>query len=156
MAKILYILMGSSQSGKSTTTRKLIQRAKAEGARAEAFSADDYFQVGGEAGRYAFDPSKLGEAHGQCLRRTAQALWATLASSHIVVVDNTNTTIAEIAPYIALGQAYGYDVRVIPHRGNRGDNGHGVPEHARNAQALRMEETLAQWPPFWPAPHESY
>ena len=70
-------------------------------------SADDFFMLSGE---YKFDARKLGAAHAACLRGYVNSLLSNYTS---VVVDNTNTTLDEIAPYYALARAYGYDVELI-------------------------------------------
>ena len=116
-----------------------------------AVSADDYF-VGAGAGDYAFDPSKLGEAHGQCLRRYTEALQR---GESQVVVDNTNTTTLEMAPYVSLALAYGYKVDVARVTCDpaiaAARNSHGVPEGAVRAMHDRIEATFAGGlPPFWP------
>lgn len=95
------ILRGISGSGKSTFATSIPNAA--------ICSADDYFTAGNV---YAFDAKKLPEAHAQCLRRF---LWLVQNAEidHTIVVDNTNTTVEEIAPYYALAEAYWRDVEVI-------------------------------------------
>lgn len=64
---------------------------------------------------YRFDPAKLPEAHAQCLKkfiRTAQGNTGG-ALGDVIIVDNTNSTVAEIAPYYAIAEAYGYDTRIL-------------------------------------------
>ena len=96
MTTIVTILVGVPGSGKSHHTASLTG--------AVVVSADHHFVELGN-GTYAFDPSKLGTAHGQCLRRYTEALQR--GESH-VVVDNTNTTLLEMSPYVSLALAYGY------------------------------------------------
>lgn len=135
------ILIGPSGAGKSTFS-----------AGALVVSADFYFMKDGE---YHFDPSKLGDAHNACVRAWIEGVQA----GHGVVCDNTNTTLVEIAPYMATAIAYGLDVEVIAFvaepeqaaalaRRNR----HGVPEKVIQGQIARIADTLKAWPPFWPAP----
>jgi predicted kinase len=76
------------------------------------------------------------------------------ASFTTIVVDNTNCTIAEIAPYVALAQAYGAEVEIV--RINID------PEiaHERNTHGLVLGSVLNQhaalklldknWPRHWP------
>lgn len=92
------ILQGISGAGKSTYAAKLGGRI---------VSANDYFQA---RDGYRFAPAKLGEAHAQCMRRFIEMVQG---SEPLVIVDNTNTTVAEIAPYYSVGQAYGYAVRIV-------------------------------------------
>jgi len=138
------IFCGVSGAGKTTLIKEAYPGAN-------VVSADYYF-IGAD-GEYKFDPSKLGEAHGECLRAfvahmtTSRSRWLP-----DIVVDNTNTTVAEIAPYAALALAYGFELEIvtvlcdpaIAHARNK----HGVPLHSVQA----MHERLAQreMPPWWP------
>lgn len=98
-----YILQGISGAGKTTLARRIQREARDE--RCVIVSADHFFMVNGA---YRFDPSKLSEAHAQCLKRFIGSI-----GEAIVVVDNTNSTVAEIAPYYAIAEAYGYDTRIL-------------------------------------------
>lgn len=95
MKKVI-ILSGISGSGKSTYGRKLLEGALWT----SVCSADDYFMVGSE---YRFDASKLSLAHGQCFKKFIDLL---KGGDQVVVVDNTNTSVVEIAPYVLGGQAW--------------------------------------------------
>lgn len=139
MTKRVWIYCGVSGAGKSS----FIEGAHPD---AEAFSADHFFMVDGE---YRFDASKLGEAHAACLRNFTEAIQD---GSVAVVVDNTNTTIAEIAPYAALAQAYGYELQIVtiycdPEVAHA-RNTHGVPLAAVQAMSERLNKR--EIPPWWP------
>lgn len=149
MKNQLIVMIGASGSGKTTIAKAIVATNVQAHLSASAFSADDFF-VGAD-GKYRFDLAKLGEAHGDCLRSVVHALQADI---QVVVVDNTNTSEAEIAPYIALGLAYGYDVVPVVVRAPAGSEMrgvHGVPEAGVQGQLARIEKLLAGWPPFWPA-----
>lgn len=139
------------------------------------FSADSFFTS--STGVYVFDKTKIGEAHGHCLRSYVLAIqdgarrvtimrglpgsgksaWvANHAADLDVVVDNTSLSVAEVAPYASLAQAYGIpfqivtmklDLRICAER-----NTHGV-SHAkiRNMAAClgRGTRQLMQMP-WWP------
>jgi predicted kinase len=143
MTTTVTVLVGVPGSGKSHHTESLTG--------AVVVSADHYFvELGG--GTYAFDPSKLGAAHGQCLRRYTEALQR--GESH-VVVDNTNTTSLEMAPYVSLALAYGYRVEIVRVTCDpavaAARNTHGVPEGAIRAMHERITATFQTGlPPFWP------
>lgn len=120
MRKVI-ILSGISGSGKSTYAQKLVDEADRRGEihstvhDVQLVSADDYFtatwQEGAETkSEYNFDPSKLSKAHQQCFRDFLSAVqsWA----SGLVIVDNTNTTAAEIAPYYLGAEAFGWEVEI--------------------------------------------
>lgn len=99
--KTVIIMSGIPGSGKSTYTKNHYPTAV-------ICSADQYFSQDGE---YRFDFRKLGPAHGMCLRNFTQALLSEADST--IVVDNTNTTTEEIAPYYSLAKAYGATVHLI-------------------------------------------
>lgn len=135
------ILSGISGSGKSTYAKML----QLDLVNAQIVSADNYFMVDGE---YKFDPRKLGEAHSSCLRAFIEHLssW-----QQTVIVDNTNTTVLEIAPYYAVGKAYGAKVKLITVEVDpvvaAKRNAHGV----NLATCERMARNLAErkLPPYW-------
>lgn len=108
-------------------------------------SADHYFMSAD--GEYKFDASKLPQAHAACLR----GFVGSLMMGEDVVVDNTNTTVAEIAPYAALALAYGYDllIRTVECDPDvaAARNVHGVPVTAVRAMADRLakRELLPWW-----------
>jgi len=145
------ILCGASGSGKSTWASSI--------SGAETFSADHHFV--GEDGVYRFDPKKLPEAHGSCLRGFTESVRK--GAGGTVIVDNTNTTLTEIAPYIAIARAYGVEpeVRVWhvwPISGSEAyervvrRNTHGVPVEAVTAMRARLIDAVNNWPRFWPSP----
>jgi predicted kinase len=105
------ILRGISGSGKSTLAKKLAQDFCTEnrGGWATIVSADRYFLD--DKGVYCFDASKLSKAHGECLRNFAKSVYD--RSDDMIIVDNTNTTALEIAPYAQLALAFGHEVSVI-------------------------------------------
>jgi len=118
-ANKVVIMRGASGSGKSTYAKKHYPDAV-------VCSADSYFVDA--QGDYNFDPTKLGAAHGQCKRSFKDALDR---SEPLVVVDNTNTTLRELQPYVQLARARGYDVDVVrvetPLDVAAKRNVHGVP-----------------------------
>lgn len=143
MTTPIYILQGVSGSGKSSIARKLADEQ-------DICSADDFFM---RDGQYQFNPAKLGEAHGACLRKYVSLLLVNAQKGRPVVVDNTNTTIGELAPYYSLAEAYGYkpiivtvecDPEVAAHR-----NTHGVSLEACQGMAARITVTNAALPPWW-------
>lgn len=135
------ILQGIPGSGKSS----LIPKHHAY----STVSADHHFI--GLDGVYRFNPAELGEAHGSCLRAFARRC-ATPDCAELVV-DNTNTTPTEVAPYYALAQAYGHEVRIIyvpcaPEVG-AARNLHGVPIEGCRAMHGRLTHFEGAMPPWW-------
>lgn len=138
------IMMGASGSGKSTYVRDELHE--------DVFvcSADAFPGLYNEDGSMNFH--LLGEAHNDCMRRFIMAMNMGYV---YVVVDNTNTTPAEIAPYIAVARAFGREPNIVhvveidlPELVER--NVHGVPEHVIARQLTNLAATLDAWPPFWP------
>lgn len=138
------ILRGISGSGKSTYAKTLNPDI--------ILSADDFFMVNGT---YKFDPALLSAAHGDCLRRFATLIDRPKdrAPSHIVV-DNTNTTVAEVAPYAALALAYGCELEIVTVNPNLSweigaeRNAHNVPAEVIQNQWKRLSEE--RLPIRWP------
>lgn len=140
------IMSGVPGSGKSTFTKSL----KGD---VVICSADNYFLD--ENGVYNFNPSKLGEAHGSCLHRFTRNLITmrdrTWAKDTTLVVDNTNTSALEMAPYVALAAAFEVECELVtvlcdPHKAHA-RNTHGVPLQG----VLRMDAAIRsrELPPFW-------
>lgn len=136
-----YILIGPSGAGKSTFAASKLPQDTV------VCSADDHFM---RHDKYEFDPSQLTNAHGACLRKYLNA--AKLAQH--LCVDNTNTTIAEVAPYIAVAQAYAYDIKAIffdtPWRECAERNTKGVDAGLVMRMRYQAESMIRNWPPFWP------
>ena len=134
------ILCGISGSGKSTYAKTLPVGTM-------ICSADHYFEGDG----YKFNPDLLPKAHGACLKKAIGCI----ALDFPVCVDNTNTTVAEIAPYAALALAYGYELDIIKISCDINEaierNVHGVPPEVIKAQAKRLDSLKlpAWWPMRW-------
>jgi len=133
------ILRGISGSGKSSYAKMLGM---------EIVSADHFFEFDGE---YRFDPKLLPIAHRQCLRTYVEMV----RKGKSVVVDNTNCSLIECAPYIAVAQAYliigtmVVDFHTDPQLAfNR--SVHGVPIAAIESQFAAMKRADAEWPQWWP------
>lgn len=139
-------------------------------------SADDYFM---RDGTFHFDVNKIGEAHASCLRRfldfvhpddetppglslrvailrglpgSGKSTWARRHERLFdVCVDNTNTSVAEIAPYAASALAFGHRVRILTIRSRpefaAARNIHGVPPITVGMMYQRMVTEVL--PPWW-------
>lgn len=133
------LLSGVPGSGKSTYTRALQGRVV-------VCSADHWFE---RSGSYQFAPHELPQAHGACLRRFTEALQAN--DCDVLVVDNTNTSVVELAPYYALAAAYGAPVRLVTVTCDptvaHSRNTHGVPLVGVQRMAEAIRNRLL--PPFW-------
>lgn len=133
------VMRGISGSGKSTLAREMVERAMARGESVKVCSADDYFMKNGE---YRFVGAEIGDAHKTCMREFLAALQNLV---DFVVVDNTNVNIEDISPYIAVGEALGYDVEVVqvntPLEVALGRNVHGVGDAQVTSMYKRMLNT---------------
>lgn len=140
MKPMVKILSGVSGSGKSTWAQD----------KGVVFSADHFFL---QEGVYRFDPSKLQEAHEACLHDFVCEVQGMepLEGDADIIVDNTNTTVEEIAPYYAVARAFGYQVELITFHieweiaAQR--NQHGVPDGAIQTQLQRLR--ALRIPSFW-------
>ncbi len=118
----LVLIRGIQGSGKST---------KAKGYREDGyqhFESDQFFES--EDG-YAFDETKLAQAHAWCLEQTRKAL----ADGEYVVVANVFATEQDVQPYVGLG--FGYQIIDATHKGK---SIHEVPADV-------VKRTKAMWVP---------
>lgn len=102
------LMSGISGAGKSTYIRKRF------GENPIVCSADHYFM---QDGVYRFNPKLLPEAHGYCLRQYisfCHSEWLSqVDSGHDIIVDNTNTTVEELAPYVSIAAAYKHPIELV-------------------------------------------
>jgi len=94
------IMVGVSGSGKSTYIKSKLSDHK-------VCSADSYF-IDGD--KYNFSFEKLGDAHAHCMKTFIEACQNKVEN---IVVDNTNTTIDQLAPYYSIARAYNYKVTIV-------------------------------------------
>lgn len=141
------LMCGASGSGKSTWREVNYPNAL-------VLSCDHFFMVDGE---YRFDHTKLGEAQGWCLKRYVELVSNPMSfGGPPVVVDNTSTTLVELAPYVSLAQAYGVPVRIVvtrcPPEVAAARNTHKVPLDTVKRMVANVMDTLDHLPPYWPRP----
>ena len=135
MNKVL-ILRGLPGSGKSYFANKLAETNKS----VMICSADDYFMV---EGKYVYDSSKIGDAHNACLIKFMQAIQN---GCPYIVVDNTNCSAWEIAPYYRFAEISGYEVEFIhfkrPAHLCLQRQTHNVPDFVVGMMAERLNDAL--------------
>jgi predicted ABC-type ATPase len=151
MPKVI-VMRGLPGSGKSTTVKTIkFFQEKELGQDVFVVSADNYFMT--EDG-YRFDASKLGEAHAACMREFIRVLEAHHDNDFTLIVDNTNISAVEIAPYMLVASAFGVKAEVWTIEVQTVDlatcvqrNVHGVSEDTifRMDNAMRNEKL----PPYW-------
>ena len=141
MKKVI-IMRGCSGSGKSTWAKKFKEEQDLE---VVIVSADNYWFDA--EGNYNFNPARLGEAHAYCYKTFVENLEQRVP---IVIVDNTNTTLAEIAPYLTHAQYHGYKVEIVrctcPYETAAQRNVHGVPAKTVESMYKRMQNLPRHWP----------
>ena len=98
MQRTMYIVRGASGSGKTT---------KAQTLGGTVYSADDFFM---HNGTYLFDPTLLGQAH-QASQDAVKA--AAGKGESPIIVDNTNTQLWEMRPYVVVGLVNGYTIQFV-------------------------------------------
>lgn len=111
-------------------------------------SADYFFMMNGE---YKFDMKLLGAAQTACLRQYYECISDLKA---VIIVDNTNTSIAEVAPYAALANAFAHELQIITLLPDPAKcaarNKHNVPFSKIVQQSLRLHESIMNWPAWFP------
>ena len=126
MSNTMYLIRGLSGAGKSTTAASLPI--------SEVFEADDFFMVDGE---YSFNPSRLKDAHADCLSRAVEAMKA----GKDFAVSNTFTQQWEMDPYLAAAEEHGITVDIV----DIFDGGMTDEElHARNVHNVPLETIKRQ------------
>jgi predicted kinase len=142
------VLRGCSGSGKSTY-------AKVNYPRAQVFSTDDFW-INVHTGAYEFDVKRHSEAHAWNLRRFIDAVQYAInfdSDPQTFVVDNTNTTVAEFAPYCAIAGAYGFDVEIVTIDVEvdvaHPRNVHNVPQPVVHGQRRNLVANNSLIPKWW-------
>ncbi len=135
------LMQGVSGAGKSTIARKLT----AGHLSSRIVSADDYFM---RDGVYEYDATKQGAAHGLCLRNF---IGMCMTKTQLIIVDNVNARELNMAPYMAVAEAYGYDATILRVMCDVDK------AHARNTHGASFEQVV-RWnadiftrhlPPWW-------
>lgn len=122
----LVLIRGLPGSGKTTLAQRLLEPLDAVHLEADMFWGPDY----------AFDLSRLREAHEWCLDETARHL----SEGTSVVVSNTFTRLWEMQTYVALAVYLSARLTVIHCEGRHGSV-HGVPPEV-------VERMAARWEPY--------
>ena len=143
--KRLILIRGVSGSGKSTLADELeslyisyFDSIDSDNtvARVEA----DMFWYLDDEDVYAFDASKLGEAHQWCKETVLDYIDNDV---DYIIVSNTFTTEKELEPYLGLAKDYGYTVTSLVVENRHGNTDvHAVPENIKQKQATRLKNNL--------------
>lgn len=135
--KKLIILRGQSGSGKSTYIKNNFPNA--------FVCSADYYHLD-QNGKYDWKPENIGKSHTFCKN---SCLMGMINIMPLIVIDNTNTMLSEMKPYLELAQQHNYEVEIIrlvvsPEVAAK-RNVHNVPEEIVRAQHARMAEIPALW-----------
>lgn len=151
MSKVI-ILRGLQGAGKSTFVKDMCDAFTVQNTTFAVFSADHYW-IDPITKEYKFVLEDLGKAHATCFRDFIEAAQR---NSHIkdydyFFIDNTNIRPPDIAPYIAVANAYGLDHEIItimcdPEVGIK-RNIHGVA--AKTIKDNHKALLKIQLPPRW-------
>ncbi len=141
----VFIMRGLPGSGKSTWVRDHVVHSHTS---IQIVSADSYHLVT-EDGKsvYRFKSENAKAAHDSCLREYLQ----NLNERHLgeIIVDNTNLSAWEIAPYYRVAEALGHEVEIVhcvcSPSTSLARNTHSVPE----GTILKMAARIDTLPPWW-------
>jgi hypothetical protein len=138
--KQCHVYQAISGAGKTTHHKEHFPHAR-------VYTTDNFFMKDGE---YLFDSKKLGEAHDWNFR---QFIIGCETGEPEIVVDNTNTSVWEIAPYIRVAEIHGYEVTIIrllcaPEIAFE-RNAHNCPLDAIRGQHERLMAQKDLLPPWW-------
>lgn len=97
--KRVIILRGLPGSGKSTLTREISR-----------IRCGDCLIFNARLQLYDTHPAKAGWAHSECFK---MFVLSAVAGNPVLIVDNTNTTAIQIAPYANVAEAFGYEVHIV-------------------------------------------
>lgn len=170
MLKIL-ILMGLPGAGKSTWTAAFTFGDVTVCSTDHFHTTEKGYNHPGQKARTKGKTNKgrlevVKEAHGYCLRKFINKLQAYVSQpagclqppSQYLVVDNTNTTVYEIAPYLAAANAFGlgscvevHYLKISPKTSKR-RNSHNVPSNVVDLMSANLEALMKTWPIPWPKP----
>jgi predicted kinase len=132
------IMVGVSGSGKSTYIKDKLKEHL-------VCSADSYFMDGD---KYNFNPAKLGDAHRSCMKLFVESCVGRVEK---IVVDNTNTSIDQLAPYYSVARAFNYSVKLVmleaPAEVCVERNSHGVNKKTIDGMSFNLSRLKI--PPYW-------
>ena len=153
MPGTILIMRGLPGSGKSTHAETLAQKHGAVIVSADFFFLEYEKWINPmptpRQPVYRFDPKLLPQAHASCLRDFVRAIHG---NKGLIIVDNTNLSVADLAPYAALALAYRYDLQILQMATDSevcfARQVHGVSRHvfSRMVKTLQSEVIPRRWP----------
>lgn len=128
----LILIRGLPGSGKSTLAQEIVLGKE----NWEHYEADMYFM---NNGKYDFNPSLLGRAHGWCQNEVDSALDYGIN----VVVSNTFTTLKELKPYFLIAKEHGIIPSVVYCQHVYGSV-HDVPQETIDKMKARWRNDVSE------------
>jgi predicted kinase len=107
----VFIMRGLPGSGKSTIYHRLVKKYFTENPCHKSTihcSADNYWTA--IDGSYKFDLTRVPQSHHFCLRVFCEH---GMRMSHLIFLDNTNTSLWEFSHYVKIAEAYDYKTVII-------------------------------------------
>lgn len=146
------VLQGVPGSGKSTLAEQIKTSGTVTLQPVGIFSSNQFHIE--EDGKYNYKAELAGAAHAWCLRQFTEAIrLARMNSYDTFVIDNTNTTVAEVAPYMAIAAAYGADAYILrvpcDWEVAAARTIHGVPKHVVELLQQRLDRFASEAPGWW-------
>lgn len=110
---------------------------------------DDYLLVDGV---YTWSRETNTKAHHQCMKEFTKQVW--FGNFDLLILDSTNTRTEYITPYMEIGQAFGYDVRVVLIKHDPVEswkrNIHNIDERRHIGMEKNLSFMLKHWSPRYP------
>jgi len=146
---MVIIMQGISGAGKDTVIEAVEVHPALKDGIDITFSADHGMY---NKGIYCFDPKKLDDCHGSCLRQ--YVLWLSeYKMDQTVVISNTNCTLMAITQYVNLAIAFGHEYEIVTVMCNPQvafkRNVHGTPQNVIMKQHVRLLQCIERMPPRW-------
>lgn len=119
----VYIMRGIPGSGKSTWIKENLKNI--------IICSADHYHIDLQ-GEYKYNKLNAANAHNKCFFNYVNRASETLYENDTLVVDNTNTTLLELAPYVRVAEAFRANYEIITIHCNPqlaiARNIHNVPE----------------------------
>lgn len=135
---MLYLIRGLPGSGKSSLADSL---------GLPVYSADDFFyELGYELGKgYAYDPSRIKEAHEACQNNTRR----TLQVKEGAVVANTFAKRWELEPYINMAREFGVRLTIMDLFDGGLTDDELAERNIHDVPAVKIAQMRAGWEHCW-------
>lgn len=145
--KLVIALRGIPGPSRHYYANRLKKKADELGKSIKIVSADQFFYNLGNNKFYAFDESRLSEAHEFCFKEFMKAIQD---NTDIVVIDNSNIESWEIAPYRMYSNVNGYKFKIVevhtdPSTTTRIQQHMIPPEKTREMQELMQTTLIPEW-----------